>query len=423
METPINVMISQSQSDLLQHKHVPELPQGINEFLFQLNKLMGRLNQETENYEDMANTYAKILRFANRPEANNIVDLHKSVYHNHYPYHEMLDPQYIGEFVGNHNNGICSLYGCKEKEIAGCGMMMVDAHDHTGYMRGLMVLPEFQGKIDIKTGVMTTVAYGYAKYKGSVHKWYTETRTAHSKAQYLMESVGLRPCGIFPNKDVFFGGTKRESDVLEVSYFDDTLFSLRNPTPKILPQLADLFMFAAQRFMLQFDIDYEEPMLEFDNKSIDQSYNMSKNIHVTKIDGQYNTVKYELITPRGSWMRFMVTKTVASAEKTEIYINDPFDLAAILIKLKEVIIEDHLEYFEIYLPTTDSTLQAIFLNLGFSVFGYVPAWKENKDGLLDDCIIFGLYQTPINEEEIKLTQFGNEFLELIEPYLHDGVSI
>jgi RimJ/RimL family protein N-acetyltransferase len=423
METPINVMIAQSQSEIMAGKFVPHLPQGINEFLYELNATMGQSNRQV-NYEDMSNMYGKMLKIASRSEADIIADLHKAVYRNNYPYHEMLDSSYLGDLFGDQHNGSCYLYGCKEKPIAGCGMMLVDNKDRIGYMRGLMVLPEFQGKFDIKSSVLASVAYGYSRYKQNVDKWYTETRSAHSKAQYLMESVGLRPCGIFPNKDVFFGGTKRESDVLEVGFFEDTLFTLRNPEPKILPQLADLFEYTSERFMLQSDIDYQESQISIDNAFMSEAIAASKLVSVFKNDGEFNTVDYKFTTPNGSMMKFMVTKTVSAAEKAEIKMLDPMnyvDLTAILLKLKQVVVQDDLQYFEIYLPATDPTVQSIFLQLDFSVFGYVPAWKQNEEGSLDDCIVFGIYRTPIDESEIKLTAFGKDFLSVLTPFLKCGI--
>jgi len=418
-------MMAQSQSQVVSGKVIPSMPQGINEYLYQINKMMGKRTSELENYEDMATMYGKMMRFAGRSEADHIVNLHKNVYQNQYPYHEMLDPTHIGNFVGDPKNGFCALFGCTEMPVAGCGIMAVDSEKHTGYLRGLMILPEYQGKVDIKTGVMAGAAFGYARYKDVAQKWYTETRTAHPKAQYLMEAIGLRPCGIFPNKDVFFGGTKRESDVLEVSYFDDTLFVLRNPSPVLVPQLADLFEYTSQRFLLQSDITYEESSIPLDDMFLMNAWIESRSVEVSKTVGEFNTVNYKIATKSGSWMTFMVTNTVSAAERTEMHIESPEDLTAILIRLKQVVIADHLEYFEIFLPATDATQQAIFLELDFSVFGYVPAWKENKqdqDGLLDDCIVFGLFTTPIDDAEIKLTAYGGDFLKMLAPYLRCGVN-
>jgi hypothetical protein len=268
-----------------------------------------------------------------------------------------------------------------------------------------------------KKGALETVKFGYERYANQVDKWYTETRTAHSKAQFLMECIGCRPCAIFPNKDIFFGGDERESDILDVSYFDETLYKKRNPEPKLLWEFENLYNLIADRYLLP-SCRFNEPYIKFDFDFMNEAHYISENTSVTKKEGKFNVDYFILKTKKGSSMKFIITKTIDCAEKTEIIAKSPEELAGLLIKFEEVMEEINIEYFEYYLPATNTIFQKIFLEFNFSVYGYVPAWSKNDNGSLDDCIVVGKYKKDIEFEKLQLTEPGKELLETVKMFLH-----
>jgi hypothetical protein len=251
--------------------------------------------------------------------------------------------------------------------------------------------------------------------KKNVDKWYTETRTAHSKAQFLMEYIGCRPCAILPNKDIFFGGDRRESNVIDVIYNDEALYGLRNQNAKLLPCFSELCSFITHMFNLP-GVEFDEGDVEIDTEFLKEAYKVAETTKVEKKYREYNVIEYKIITNQGSWMTFYVTGTVNSAEKTEIEVSSAQELAGILFKLDDILQQDSIDYFEIYFPATDPDLQAIFLELGFNVFGYVPAWKRESDGKLTDCIVFGRSKQPIDPAHYALTKNSKQLDQLLEPF-------
>ena len=107
-------------------------------------------------------------------------------------------------------------------------MMIAYPEKQLGYMRGLMVLPEFRSKIDLKKCIVQHISSSILRFRKVISRWYTETRTKHNKAQYLVEMNGLSPHAIFPNKDIYTGDGKRESDMLEITYSKEAILKKRN---------------------------------------------------------------------------------------------------------------------------------------------------------------------------------------------------
>ena len=117
-------------------------------------------------------------------------------------------------------------------------------------------------------------------------------------------------------------------------------------------------------------------------------------------------------------MQFLVNNPIMSAERTEFSVTSEVELAALLIRLRKFIQQENLEYFEIYIPTTNIKHQQVFLELDFSCFGYVPSWRWTNNKL-DDCLLFGLYRTPINWEETKLTDNSESLTKILRPFLKE----
>lgn len=430
MEAESNEMLSVMSvsrpftSSIQKIEYKTTLPMGVEQYLQYATRLQNLEKNSMKFYKGRGQWKNKDVhvRLAKMSDTETVANLHRDVYRGHYPYHEMLDHEYLQENILNPEKGFVSLFGFHEREkeiIGGCGILNTDKETRTGYLRGLMVLPEYQEAINLKDLVCTAVKYGFKNYSEIADKWYVETRTAHTKAQFMMELFGCRPCAIFPNKDIFTGETRRESDVLLTSYLNPTLYEMRNSEPILTPKLADLYEFIAKRHNLQ-DATFKQTNI-FDEQYSDvlkKAEKIRKKITITKEESKFNRINYELRTESGSSLKFMVTRTVECGEKAELDFKSYEDLIALLVKTDDLMKEEDIEYFELYFPAIDHVSQEIFLALNFSVFGYVPAWHQNAAGKLDDCIVFGKYKQNLDPDELCLTNAGYELLQVVERYLH-----
>lgn len=351
-------------------------------------------------------------------DADFIKEIYDKTYSGNYPYTEMLDLDYLQDYLNGEKNLVCGYASNNSDQVAGCGTMTVDPNKKIGYMRGLMLLPDFRTQIDVKKCVNQQVRFGYLKYYKNANRWYTETRTAHVKAQYLMEMVGCRPCAIFPNKDDFSGGRRRESDVLDVAYTHRALYKLRDESPKLLLEFKPLYELMKERYgfkdanYLKANNMHAPAANRFPNKHI------HKKIDVDCENGNWNTHSITISGSNESKLQFTLTDTVMSAENSHFIYETYEELDLLLSGLKSVFVNNQLEYFEVYIPTSDVNVQKMFLNQGFSVFGYVPAWKESQStGLLQDCIVFGYYNKPLDESKLNFTPASEELYQILNSLL------
>jgi hypothetical protein len=146
---------------------------------------------------------------------------------------------------------------------------------------------------------------------------------------------------------------------------------------------------------------------------------MANRCLIEKTPQKYRTQQVQIQTPAGSKLSFILNDIISSGEHTVIDIipsNSHMELATLLLTLKDVFQREKLEYFEMYLPTTNVEQQQLIIDLGFSVFGYVPSWKKNSKKI-DDCVIFGLYHSPIDWSNTHLSENAQSFVNKLKPYL------
>lgn len=361
---------------------------------------------------------------ATQAHADEIIAINKAVYKGYYPYLEMLDPQYLSRALADTQTmHMYLIHSEKHSKNVGAGMVIYDAEHQSGYLRGLMMMPEFSAEVDLKKWLYKSLIEIYHNTHEEMRMYYTETRTAHNKAQYLMEMIGCKPCAMFFGKDTFTETRERETDIFDIAYSLKMLAIRRNKFPIIHPRLENLFNYIAKRYdfspalIVEPKINYETFLCEcMDEKLL----NIYHNTLIEKTEEPFNIVKYTISTPNGSELKFMITTTVMNAEKSEFKIASLEDLFAILLKLEDVMHTDGIQYFEVFVPATNPDVQEIFFQQGFSVFGYVPAWVEEckTNNYLTDCIVFGKYASQFDVSKMKLTKESENFLEVIRPLVN-----
>lgn len=183
-----------------------------------------------------------------REHAKKIVEIYTRVYRGTYPFKEMLDIPFVLATFSDPKYwwGIFSL----KDTIVGCFTIVTDFHTNTAYMRGLNILPEYQGQVGVRK-LSYALIYRYFQDHPTILRWYTEARTAHAIVQHLSYSIGGRGCALLINKDYFFN--RKETDCLMVAYQKETLTHHRI-APIILPAYCyPFYQYAKSQFNLGMD--------------------------------------------------------------------------------------------------------------------------------------------------------------------------
>ncbi|TFG18676.1 MAG: hypothetical protein EU530_08505 [Promethearchaeota archaeon] len=411
MQIPSRVVTEGKSNELLNLMKRSKIPNGIEEFI---------ASKETSSNRNIFKVHSPI-RFAQSDDIPQLLHVNHQVYKGHYPYRDMLDVEYVTEFTNpTKDNGFIGVYETEDESrtIGGFLLLAVDREQRKGYFRGLMVSPEHRNRLHLKNRVLETIYQGYKQYFNDVELWYGETRTAHRKGQKWMEESGSRPCAFLPNKDIFSDDMVRESDVLEIAYSQKALFQYRNSNPQLLLKFLPLYNQVSNYFNFPEIQDAPSSTSVCTPAMLSEALELAEKCIIEKTPKQYDTYTCKIHIQNGSYVEFLVNNPISSAEKTRFHANSEIELAALLIRLKEFIEHVNLEYFEIYIPTINLRHQQIFLELDFSCFGYVPSWKwtNNKS---DDCLIFGLYRTPINWENTVLTENSESFAKILRPFLKE----
>ena len=151
---------------------------------------------------------AEFLPPSTREEAEFVRHVFDVVYEGTYPFPEMLDPDSVYEkfFDPNYFWGIYRIskgYPGEGTPI-GCFTQIIDVEHASGYMRGLLLLPEYQQQFNLREILMPMMWHFFEKTKDRIFKWYGESRTAHNKTQYFISIAGGKTHAILLNKDYFY---------------------------------------------------------------------------------------------------------------------------------------------------------------------------------------------------------------------------
>ncbi|MHA1111540.1 MAG: hypothetical protein ACTSRE_10595 [Promethearchaeota archaeon] len=411
MQIPDHADVERENNELLKLMKRSKVPNGIEEFI---------LSKESPSNRNIFKVHSPI-RFAQNTDIPQLLHVNHQVYKGNYPYRDMLDVEYVSAFTTpTKDNGFIGVYETEDESrtIGGFLLLAVDHEQRKGYFRGLMVSPEHRNRLHLKNRVLETIYQGYKQYSEDVELWYGETRTAHRKGQKWMEESGSRPCAFLPNKDIFTGNLVRESDILEIAYGQKALYHYRNTKPQLISKFLPLYNQISTYF--NFPDIQATPKLPIvcTPTLLSEAQESAEKCTIEKTPKQYDTYICKIRTQNDSYLEFLVNNSISSAERTKFHVTSEVELTALLIRLREFIEQEKIEYFEIYIPTTDIRYQKIYSELGFSCFGYIPSWRWTNNKL-DDCLLFGLYRTPINWESTKLTDNSESFTKILRPFLKE----
>lgn len=342
-----------------------------------------------------------IVRTANPSDAFEIVNIYKSVYKGTYPYKEMENVDSVKAMIQSKNHQ-WFVYMDNRKNIAGCITFVLDFPQKRGYIRGFMLKPRFQGKIDITKAMIISMVCMTKMYKDRIYVWYVENRTAHAKSQYSMSLCGISPIAFFPNKDVFLG--EIESDLMQITYDSKAFHQFRsNKIPTLIPEAQGCFQYASLQYHI-FIHRIIDKKLTSDRERIRDYRNRIKG-SVQKDEFGYEQYRLE-IQGTDSYFEFLYTPNVANIEKIKYKNGNPEQLHAYLQVVCDFVKLYGIRYIECVVSAYSFEEQSVFADFGFIPRGYIPCWNYNgKTEEFEDCILFSRYAGKISES-IQLIDQG-----------------
>ena len=366
---------------------------------------------EYSKKRDIETFQTAITRPRTPEDARAIANIYQFIYRGTYPYKEMEDQEYIYETFED-PSFVWGLFKTSEDKLVGCFTVVLDYDTRRGYFRGMMILPEFQHKVNSKKLCLSVIRHAYGKAKGRIDVWYNESRTAHSKAQYISTTFGCHPYAVFMNKDRFFN--RDESDVLMVAHTRAALQNRSSDLPLILPEIMPFYRLAQERFST-----LGNPMLVsdfFSEKDCERArlaYPVALTASTDKFG--YQTIKITDSATK-AYLTALYTPLARNIEKIKFTATEPAVLYRLLHALLIFGKKRGVKYVEAFVTAYDPQLQQVALCLGFEVLGYVPAWEPQKDSWqVEDRVVFGHFiPIPNSAELLALIPEAQQIVDIVE---------
>jgi len=349
-----------------------------------------------------------LIKFAEPEDVDDIISIYQDIYENSYPYKEMEDPDEILAMIESQNTEFFVFQNFKGENL-GCFTLILDFQNKMGYTRGLNIRKKYLGRVDVLKAFMGCFLGACIKYDDKIFRWYGESRTAHSKSQFIMRLCGFRPVGFYPNKDFFYN--KIESDILIISYDERALREYRSKKlPLILPKIENSFIYSDKKFNLG---DYELffPKIRLDTKKLIKLKRKLKKKIIRDKFGYHDILFY--FTDSESYFKFLYTPRVQNFEKTKYKVKDLEELYIFAQEFKNAAKEFNVRYFEVFVSAYNTEHQKIFSDLGMIPRGYVPSWKFNdKSKSFEDYVLFNHNEEKI-ADNMQLLEKGKELLRYL----------
>ncbi|WP_371804200.1 hypothetical protein [Candidatus Lokiarchaeum ossiferum] len=339
-------------------------------------------------------------------EAKSIVQIYNEIYEGTYPYKEMLDPKFIYQTFQDptFHWGIFRFDAQKdpEKPIVGCFTITLDTFNKSAYMRGLNILPEYQGKINVRELSYAMIHRFCEQNEGIIDKWYNESRTAHNIVQYLSRQIGALPYAIYEGKDTFLN--KKETDVLMVAYRKNALYNTRQPPEKIHYRVKPLYSRIAMQYNFEeiptitskFNLNYHSKKI---SKILDEI-----SLKISRDSYGYKHFHFSLEST-GDFMEGLHTLSVKNIEKIQYHCSNIVVFSAFLVLLEQYVLSEKIEYVELNVDASEINQIEILLNKKYQISGYIPAWVKNERiNKFRDIVVFSWHSLKKNIPEPKLIQ-------------------
>ncbi len=411
----VSKLIAPNKTHRTHRKSLPKMCNSVDEF-YALYDEEGFMIGDKDRHRDYR---VKIIEPRTMEHAKIIVSMYEEIYQGTYPYLEMLDPDYVRKSFDDPNNywGIFRIdEGSPEAGTdVGCFTIANDFKTRPAYFRGLNVLPQFHRKVGVRELATAMCVRFLNETMGKIDKWYIEARTAHNVVQHISRLAGCKTQALFLNKDYFLG--RKESDCLQVAYWDSALENTRVIPEFILPEILPFYYHAQQTNNLprikrleikQFELDLDLEYYEI--------FRVLNNAKFSAIRDSHGYVSISIEDPKtGSYLKALHTESVKNIEKIKHQCSDSSILAGFYLLLQNYAIYHKIEYVEWQVPVSDAMLCKFLLGQKFKILGYIPAWIQSKEhiGMFNDAVVFAWIPGSFEIENIKLLPEGYQLLDLI----------
>lgn len=351
------------------------------------------------------------IQIAKPEEAKDISEIIKQAYNGTYPYKEMESELEVRKMIEN-PAFYWLVFKVNNNHIIGCIGFDINLKTKSAAFHGLAIKKEFQGI----TALFELLLAGYYsilnKYEKKILSWSCEIRSAHNKTQFLSIFIDLFPIAFFPKKDIFFN--REESEFLFIIYDSDALYKYRSKEkPKIIYQILNCYAYSAKKLQIGLPQTKKYKKLNFNKKEI----NYIKNNLVVKAESDsIGNEKFTIyIKNRDSNITFLHNPISKIFEKTEYQVSNKEELLIFVQKIKQLIKNYNIRYFECFVSAYHPSHQTILFDANLTPFGYIPSFKYNeKNGVFEDQIVFVYYEGKVNNH-LKLIPETEDFLRTIRP--------
>ncbi len=129
-------------------------------------------------------------------------------------------------------------------------------------------------------------------------------------------------------------------------------------------------------------------------------------------------------SPSGSKFQALHTKSVRNIEKVHHNVGDMNILAAIVLKFQSYIKSHGIEYCEVFLPASNLWETEFWLQEGFQLAGYIPAWLPCTDetGCFEDAVVFSWHLPECDATQPRLIDEAKDLastLAMVNNYTPD----
>jgi hypothetical protein len=273
----------------------------------------------------------------------------------------------------------------------------------------MMILPQYQKSVSIRELSFSMFYAVLDKHLGRINKCYCESRTAHNITQYLASVAGCNTHAIFPNKDVFYG--KREADAFMLGFSRDALDGDRVAPTKLHPKVLPFYHYIAQTYQFEDTFQVVEPIVQ---PSVVKILDFTKFAHIIEEKDELDYIHLDIRIP-GASLTALYTPAIGVIEKVHADYTTEDEFYALAVCLQNFLHDRKIQYVEWGLPAGLVREQDILLQMGYHIFGYLPAWEPSADRPgFDDCVIFGQSMVTIDDKtKINVLPTGIHLVDLV----------
>jgi RimJ/RimL family protein N-acetyltransferase len=363
-----------------------------------------------QQYDNRATRYPRdwaSVRPARLEDISAIQNIYKEVYKGTYSYLEYTDAGFLREDMSNGHSHWYVLEDNIRHLICGCVSAAVDLGNWKAYSRGMMLRPAWQGYGGTARLFGTAFQHMLQWFEGQLRIVWGEARSASIKPQAVAESIGMKPVGILPGKDVFFG--RRETAVI-MAVYSTAAWRARDTHVSLIAELEPLYRHVQGMFrpMVKDQVEIREHIAFASNSK-------PRIVDVTSLEKAYGYTEYNFSNQdTNSCLGITVNKQCLNAERMVLRCSEPDVATALLRTMIEHLREKGIQFLEGMCPANNPDMQGAFLMAGLQPLGYLPAWsKDVVRGSDVDQVAFGWNSRSIDRGLTALSSTATDLAKVL----------